>query len=135
MYATVNRPGFRHRYLLGRFIIFWLAAENNQHRMPTWALRAGRQSPPSLQQSVNHQTHTQQILFTIVRALATRLKRQPVWLLVLVGWLLFRLPQRRLVASLLFQEPPRKTKAVFGQLSQSQIDKTKSKMQCSCRFF
>ncbi len=103
--------------------------------MPTWALRAGRQSPPSLQQSVNHQTHTQQILLTIVRALATRLKRQPVWLLVLVGWLLFRLPQRRLVASLLFQEPPRKTKAVFGQLSSIQIDRINSKMQCTCGFF
>jgi hypothetical protein len=40
-----------------------------------------------------------------------------------------------LVASLLFQEPPRKTKAVFGQLSSIQIDRINSKMQCTCGFF
>jgi hypothetical protein len=26
-FQKLNRPGFRHRYLLGRFFIFWLAAK------------------------------------------------------------------------------------------------------------
>ena len=90
--------------------------------MPTWALRAGKLTP-SFASVVRKppNSHPADSDLAIVRALATRLKRQPVLWLVLVGWLLFRLPQRRLVGSLLFQAPPRKTKADCGRLSSQSL--------------